>query len=266
MANEPTTASTANPPLPPTRVYALAVICLVAGLPIGYLLRGSQSPVSVVRQAASAVVESAPAGAMRGGDTPSRDERKQVAGQQPVPAVNAAPPSHLAMGGGRMPSPEELKRMADMQAAPLVEKLKSDPSNTALLIQAGAIYHAALQFREAAAYYGRAVRVDPANAAFRIKLASSLFRGGDVDGAIAQLNRALVDDPKNANALFDLGMIRLRGKKDGKGALADWQRLLKSNPQLSPDRKAAVLKLMADVMTTLGDRHGIEGAPRNDGH
>jgi len=97
-------------------------------------------------------------------------------------------------------------------------------------------------------------------------LASSLFRGGDADAAIAQLNRALADDPKNANALFDLGMIRLQGKKDGRGALAAWQQLLKSNPQLSPDRKAAVLKLMADVMTTLGDRHGIEGAPRNEGH
>jgi cytochrome c-type biogenesis protein CcmH/NrfG len=187
-----------------------------------------------------------------------------MAGQQPVPAVNAAPPSHHAMGGERIPSPEELKEMANKQAAPLIEKLKTDPNNTALLVQTGAIYHATLQFREAATYYGRAVKVDPSNVAFRTKLASSLFRGGDVDGAIAQLNRALADDPKNANALFDLGMIRLQGKKDGKGALAAWRQLLKTNPQLSPDRKAAVLKLMADVMTTLGDRHGIEGAPRND--
>jgi len=266
MANQPTTASIANPPLPPTRVYALAVICLVAGLPIGYLLRGSQSPVSWARQAAGATMQLAPAGQMRGPDTLSRQQMKQPPGPQPVPALNPAPPSHLAMGGGRMPNPEELKRMADKQAAPIVEKLKSDPNNTALLLQAGAIYHAALQFREAAAYYGKAVEVDPSNVASRIKLASSLFRGGDVDGAIAQLNRALADDPKNANALFDLGIIRLQGKKDGKGALAAWRQLLKSNPQLSQDRKDAVSKLMADVMTTQGDRHGIEGAPRNDGH
>ena len=266
MANQPTTASIANPPLPPTRVYALAVICLVAGLPIGYLLRGSQSPVSGARQAAGATMQLAPAGQMRGPDTLSRQQMKQPPGPQPVPALNPAPPSHLAMGGGRMPNPEELKRMADKQAAPIVEKLKSDPNNTALLLQAGAIYHAALQFREAAAYYGKAVEVDPSNVASRIKLASSLFRGGDVDGAIAQLNRALADDPKNANALFDLGIIRLQGKKDGKGALAAWRQLLKSNPQLSQDRKDAVSKLMADVMTTQGDRHGIEGAPRNDGH
>jgi tetratricopeptide (TPR) repeat protein len=266
MANKKTTASAANPPLPPARVYALAAICLVAGLPIGYLLRGSQSPASAAHQPAGAAQQSAQVAAMRGGDTPGREEMKQIPGQQPVTAANAVPPSHLAMGNGRMPSPEEFKKMADKQAAPLIQKLKTDPNNTALLVQTGAIYHSTLQFRQAATYYGRAVKADPANVAFRTKLASSLFRAGDVDAAIAQLNRALADDPKNANALFDRGMIRLQGKKDSKGALADWQLLLKSNPQLSPDRKAAVLKLMADVMTTLGDRHGIEGAPRNEGH
>ena len=68
------------------------------------------------------------------------------------------------------------------------------------------------------------------------------------------------------NALFDLGMIRLQGKGDGNGALAAWQQLLKSNPQLCEDRKAMVLKLMAEVQTTLGNQHGIGGARSNDGH
>jgi hypothetical protein len=34
--------------------------------------------------------------------------------------------------------------------------------------------------------------------------------------------------------------------------------LLKANPQLSADRKATVVKLMADVLTMQGDQHGIE--------
>ena len=42
-------------------------------------------------------------------------------------------------------------------------------------------------------------------------------------------------------------MIKWQGKQDSKGALAAWQELLKSNPQLSPDRKAQVEKLMADA-------------------
>jgi cytochrome c-type biogenesis protein CcmH/NrfG len=232
MANEPTASSTASSSLPATQVYVMAGICLVAGLAIGYLLRGSQAPVFPAQSAAS-----------------------------------AGPPSatRTAMGNGHMPSLDEMKQMADKQAAPLLEKLKSDPNNSALLSQAGAIYHTSHQFKEAAAYYEMAVRADPTNVALRTKLASSLYRGGDVDGAIAQLNRALSYDPKDANSLFDLGMIRLEGKRDGKGALAAWRQLLKTNPQLSADRKATVLKLMADVLTTLGDQHGTEGARSNDG-
>jgi len=144
--------------------------------------------------------------------------------------------------------------------AGLLEKLKNDPNNTGLLDQVGAVYHATHQFKEAAAYYDKAVQIDPKNVALRTKLAISLYRSGDVDGAIAQLNRSLSYDPKDANSLFDLGMIKLQGKQDSKGALAAWQQLLKTNPQLSADRKATVQKLMASVQTAAGDQHGVEGA------
>ena len=75
----------------------------------------------------------------------------------------------------------------------------------------------------------------------------SLYYGGDVDGAISQLQQALHYDPKDANSLFNLGIMKLQGKKDSKGALAAWQLLLKSNPQLSEDRKARVQKLITDI-------------------
>jgi cytochrome c-type biogenesis protein CcmH/NrfG len=74
-----------------------------------------------------------------------------------------------------------------------------------------------------------------------------MYYDGDADGAIAQLQQSLQYDPKDANSLFNLGMIKWQGKQDSKGALAAWQKLLKSNPQLSADRKATVQKLMADV-------------------
>jgi cytochrome c-type biogenesis protein CcmH/NrfG len=78
-------------------------------------------------------------------------------------------------------------------------------------------------------------------------MASCLYYGGDVDGAISQLQQSLRYDPKDANSLFNLGMVKWQGKKDSKGALAAWQLLLKSNPQLSADRKATVEKLMGDI-------------------
>jgi cytochrome c-type biogenesis protein CcmH/NrfG len=195
---------------------------------------------------------------------PASPAMSQVAGGQGQPATAIRSPHGPAgaMAGGHMHSLAEMKDAADRQAAPLKEKLKSDPKNTSVLLQLGAIYHATHQFKDAADYYGRAVQTDPKNVATRTKLATSLFRSGDADGAIAQLNQALTYEPKDVNCLYDLGMIRLQGKQDGKGAVAAWQRLLKSNPQLPADRKDAVLKQMADVMTTLDNQHGLQGAQK----
>jgi tetratricopeptide (TPR) repeat protein len=120
------------------------------------------------------------------------------------------------MSGGhaanRVPSLDEMKRVADKQATPLLEKLKTDPNDTALLVQAGDVYYRSHQFGDATTYYDRAVKADPRNVALRTKLSSSLYRSGDVDGAIAELNRALRYDPNDANSLFNLGTIRLQGK------------------------------------------------------
>jgi cytochrome c-type biogenesis protein CcmH/NrfG len=146
-----------------------------------------------------------------------------------------------------MPSLEDMKKMADTKAAPLIDNLKSDPNNVDLLKQVGNIYKATHQFKDAATYYDKIVQIDPKNVAMRTELASCLYYNGDVDGALSQLQQSLRYDPKDANSLFNLGVIKWQGKQDAKGALTAWQELLKTNPQLSADRKAAVEKLMADV-------------------
>lgn len=212
MENEPTTQSTAGVAWQVKQVYAMAVICLVVGLAIGYLFRGSQSPAPPAQ-----------------------------------PAANAQPAASAGGMGGRMPSLDEMKQIADKKAAPLLEELKGDPNNSDLLFQVGNIYRATHRFKDAAGYYDKALQVDPKNVAIRTEMASTLYYNGDVDGAISQLQQALRYDPKDANSLFNLGMIKWQGKQDSKGAVAAWQQLLKSNPKLSAERKAQVQKLMADV-------------------
>jgi cytochrome c-type biogenesis protein CcmH/NrfG len=194
------------------QVYAMAAVCLLVGLAIGYLFRGSQSPAPPVLK---------------------------TGGSQPTAIADAMV--------GHMPSLEQMKQMADKKAAPLLEKLKSDPNNSDLLIQVGKIYNSTHQFKEAAGYYDKVLQVDPKNVAVRTEMASCLYYSGDVDGAISQLQQSLHYDPKDADSLFNLGMMKWQGKQDSKGALAAWQELLKSNPQLSADRKATVQKLMANV-------------------
>jgi len=216
MENETTTQATAGSAWQAKQVYAMAVISLVVGLAIGYLFRGSQSPTV---------------------PTP-------LASDAQASAQSAAPAGHM---GGQMPSLEQMKQMADKKAEPLLEKLKGDPKNSDLLNQVGNIYLATHQFKDAASYYDKALQVDPKNVAIRTQMASCLFYDGDVDGAISKLQQSLHYDPKDANSLFNLGMIRWKGKQDSKGAMEAWQQLLKSNPQLSADRKATVQKLMADV-------------------
>lgn len=189
----------------------MAGICLVVGLALGYLFRGSASK----------------------------------------PAFSPQPESPAAVAStgatAKMPSLPDMKHMADKQAEPVLAKLKTDPRNSALLNQLGTIYKATHQFKEAAGYYQKALDVDPKNVAARTDLASCLFYEGDADGALQELQQSLSYDPKDANSLFNLGLIRLQAKNDRDGAVTAWQQLLKSNPTLAKDKKAAVEKLLADA-------------------
>ena len=193
-----------------SQVYAMAVVCLLVGLALGYLFRGSASRAAQPSQAP--VASSA------------------AAGTQP-----------------QMRSLEDMKRMADKQAEPLLAKLKNDPKNSELLNQIGTLYKATHQFKEAVGYYQKALDSDPKNVAARTDLASCLFYEGDADGAIKQLQQSLSYDPKDANSLFNLGIIRLQAKNDPNGAVTAWQQLLKLNPTLAQDKKAAVEKLIAQA-------------------
>ena len=194
-----------------SQVYTMAIVCLVVGLAIGYLFRGSQS-------------------------------------QAPIaPSQTARSNSGATPGMHQMPSLEQMKHMADTKAQSLLEKLKTDPNNSDLLFQLGTIYKSTHQFKEAMDYYDKASKIDPKNIAIRTELASCMYYTGDVEGAIAQLQQSLKQNPKDVNSLFNLGMIKWQGKQDASGALAAWQELLKSNPQLSADRKATVEKMIAEV-------------------
>lgn len=202
------------------QVYVMAAICLFVGVFVGYLARGSAPAASV---------------------------------QATQPTVAAATPAPAQ----QMPSLEDMKRMADKQVEPLLAKLQKDPANADLLNQVGSVYRMTHQFKTAADYYQRALDVNPKNVGARTDLASCLYYEGDINGAIAQLEKSLTYDPKHAGTLFNLGMIRWKGKGDAAGAIASWQKLLKSNPDYQ--NKDAVQKLIAEAKT-----HPGKGLPQSE--
>ncbi len=148
-----------------------------------------------------------------------------------------------------MPTLADMKRMADKQAEPLLTKLKDYPKDTDLLMQLGTIYSATHQFPEAVGYYQRALQIDPQSVNARTRMANCLYYEGKIDEAIAELNQSLKYNPKHAGTLFNLGMIKWRGKGDGAGAAEAWQRLLdlyQTMPSDLPNRDT-VTKLVAEA-------------------
>ncbi len=185
-----------------TQAYVMAAICLLVGCAVGYLLRGSFAGSSAPAPVAAAAVE-----------------------QQGMPPAG--------MGGGmgqQMPTPAQLKAMADKEAAPLLEQLKAKPNDPALIAQVGNMYYDAQVFPTAIEYYQKALSIEPKNAAVRTDLATALFYNRDADHALAEFDHAIKDDPKSSNALFNRGIVKWQAKMDLAGAVADWELLLKQNP------------------------------------
>jgi len=167
-----------------------------------------------------------------------------------LPVGKAANAAHSGAAGTLtsphpIPTMEQMKSLANANAAPLLEKLKTSPNDASLLAQLGSVYSSNHQFKQAAQYFDKSLRIDPKNIPNRVALASCLYYGGDVDSALAQLDQALKYDPKDINSLFDVGVMRWKGKKDAAGAIAAWQQLLKAHPDL--DRRPTVEKMIAEA-------------------
>ena len=209
-----------------SQAYTLAVVCLLLGMAGGWLIRGSQPPPGMAPQSASA---SAPA---------------------------------PAMGGNGQPTPEQLKKMADTQAAPLLEKLKSDPNNPDLLVSIANNYYDAQQYPIAVDYYGRALKARPADASVRTDMATAYWYMGNADTAIDEFNKALTYEPNKANTLFNRGLVKWQGKMDIEGAVADWQKLLATNPNY--EAKDKVEQMIAEAKKHSGVKPGTKAKPLSE--
>ncbi len=183
-----------------TQVYVMAVICLLLGVVIGYLLHAPKPAVA----------------------------------NTPQPAANPM--------AGTMPTTDQLKHMADKAAEPLLAQLQSKPNDADLLAQLGSVYFRAQQFPQAVDYYERAAKMKP-TAEGLVSLSNSYHYAGADDRAIEALNRALQIDPKSANALVNLGLLKWQVDNDPKAAIALWQRMLKANP--NHPRRAEVETMIA---------------------
>lgn len=173
------------------QAYLLAVFCLLLGVALGYLFRGSASVGSA--QAA----------------TPAATQQGSVPQQQPDPNAQAA---------------------VAQAAAPLLEAVNKDPNDFDSLVKLGNLYYDGQQFPNAIQYYERALAIHPDNPDVRTDMGTAYWYTGNAEKALAAMETSLKYRPGHPQTLFNLGWVRWQGKQDPKGAIEAWEQLLKANP------------------------------------
>jgi len=188
----------------PREAYLLALVCLLSGLMMGYLFHGS-SPVA-------------------------------------MPATNTAaagatmPP---AAGAGAMPTAQDLGPLS----APLLAALKADPKNAGTLIQLGNLYYDHQIYSESIQYYNRALEVEPKNVNVRTDLGTAYWYSGFPEKAVVEYEKSLAVDPSHVNTVFNMGVVRLEGLKDPKGAEKYLEKVLALNA--TPQQREKAQELLA---------------------
>jgi tetratricopeptide (TPR) repeat protein len=114
-----------------------------------------------------------------------------------------------------------------------------------LLTSIGNVYYDARLYPAAVNYYGRVLQVKPSDASVRTDMATAYWYLGNADRSIAEFNTALKYAPTNPNTLFNLGLVKWQGKHDSTSAIADWKKLLATNPDYAA--RDQVEKMLSDV-------------------
>lgn len=214
-----------------THAYVMATFCLVLGVIIGYLARGTAPPVAEQAQ--------------------SQPQAQTQAGASSVPTGTFSVPQLL----GSSPMTQsgtsaQSKSSLDAAAAPMLQVLKSNPSDFDTLTRLGNLYYDGQAYPEAIRYYESALKIRPDAVEVRTDMGTAYWYSGNADRALAEFDRSLKARPGHPQTLFNTGIVRWQGKNDASGAIAAWEELLQKNPGY-PERDK-VQQMIAQVKSGRG--------------
>ena len=188
--------------------YLLALVCLFAGFALGFLFRGSSSPLVTAAGPVTGQTASVPAG---------------------MPPATGSGPLHDV-------------QLVEPLAAPLKMAIQANPKNVEALVQLGNIYYDHHVYPEAIDAYRKALELRPNDPNVRTDLGTALWYSGFADQAITEYEKVLAAQPTFAPALMNMGIVKSEGLRDSRGAIAAWEKLLATNPN-HPERQR-ILALM----------------------
>ena len=206
MSSSAQTTTNINAGFTTVQAYMLAVITLVIGIAVGYFARGSAAVSPATQSAEAAAPSSNRYGA--DGHGSGATSRNRISSTQ------------------QASSPEMFAKAAE----PLVAQLKTNPNDFETLAKIGNLYYDGQAYPQAIEYYEKALAVQPNNPDVRTDVGTAYWYTGDPDKAIANFQKALAIRPNHPGTLFNLGIVMWQGKKDPKGAVVAWEKLLQTNP------------------------------------
>ena len=189
------------------QAYILALITLVVGIGVGWLLHSSYT------------------------DTPT-----VAANTQSAPNSGSFQAPSIVPTTGRL-SLDDINKAA----APLLMQLQQRPNDANLLASIGNLYYDSQAYPQAIEYYRKSLNIVPTNPDVRTDMGTAMWYGGDADGALKEFAASLTYNPTHNGTLFNRGVVLMQGKHDAKDAVASWQKLLQANPNYSDRPKVEQL-------------------------
>jgi tetratricopeptide (TPR) repeat protein len=138
----------------------------------------------------------------------------------------------------------ELSNFAE-QAQMMEAALRKDPKNVNILVQLGNLYYdwgqddvnkqgdaaqPVEKWDRAVGYYQQALAIDPTNVNVRVDMANLMRYTGQPDEAIKEYRTAIKQNPQHPQARINLILALGQIKRDYKGAIDEYDDLLKAIP------------------------------------
>jgi Flp pilus assembly protein TadD len=121
----------------------------------------------------------------------------------------------------------------------LERDLQKNPDHVPVLLRMAQITRELGKSRQAVVYLQQAVELEPSNTDVRLELGRALWEAGDVEGALEETRRLLLEHPESADALYNLGAIH---GNLGQSDLAKkyWEEAVSLDPDSESGRLAAL--------------------------
>lgn len=146
------------------------------------------------------------------------------------------------LGGGAVPgingtpAPQASSGLDMAQVADLMQKISTNPKDTASLMSLATLYYGIGDYTTAQTWLQKVLDVDPKNVTALLALGASEFNTGDDASAETVWRQVLTIDPKNVEAHYDLGFMYFsKSPPDIEKVREEWGAVI----TLAPDSEVA---------------------------